>query len=497
MAKFLWFSLLLSLLIACQNQPSPATTAVSPTTASIEPTTPETAVSPISDEDVARYLNIYLIGSRPGAQEASQAIIAANDQRFVAVFIEMLRARQLGLPSNRFTHEYAADLQALTGQTFGEDWAAWVEWYGTTTLTPPPGFTAWKGTIFSAIDPRFKEFFQEEFPPRLRVEEIQWGGVRVDGIPALDNPAMLTAADASYMNPDDVVFGLYFNGDARAYPLRILDWHEMANDVVGGVPVSLAYCTLCGAAVAYNGQASDGNTYTFGSSGMLYRSNKLMYDRQTQTLWNQLTGEPVLGPLTAQEVSLEILPVVLTTWADWLAQHPDSKVVDIDTGFQRAYEPGAAYAHYFSSPDTMFPVAQRSDLLDAKAQIYALRVDGVAKAYPLDNLIQERVINDVVGETAVLLITSSDLLEVTGSSRLISQVTYSNGATVRAYERSAHTFVLGDDENSLVDENGRIWQITEETLTSSDGETLPRLGGHLAYWFGWYAFFPETLVYGQ
>lgn len=492
MERFLWMFLLIGLFIACQDQPVPVTD----TPIELTPLS-ETAVSPISDEEVARYLSIYLIGSRPGVQEASQAIIAANDQRFVAVFIEMLRARQLGLPSNRFAHEYAADLEALTGQTFGEDWAAWVEWYGTTTLTPPPGFTAWKGTIFSAIDPRFKEFFQEEFPPRLRVEEIQWGGVRVDGIPALDNPAMLAAAEASYMNPEEVVFGLYFNGDARAYPLRILDWHEMANDVVGGVPVSLAYCTLCGAAVAYNGQASDGNTYTFGSSGMLYRSNKLMYDRQTQTLWNQLTGEPVLGPLTVQEVSLEILPVVLTTWADWLVQHPDSKVVDIDTGFQREYEPGAAYAHYFSSPDTMFPVAQRSDLLDAKAQIYALRVDGIAKAYPLDNLIQERVINDMVGETAVLLITSSDLLEVTGSSRLISQVTYSNGATVRAYERSAHTFVLGDDENSLVDENGRIWQITEETLTGPDGETLPRLGGHLAYWFGWYAFFPETLVYGQ
>jgi len=413
----------------------------------------------------------------------------------VSVFIELLRFRLIGLPTNLAVTEYVADLEALTGQSFGEDWAAWVEWYGNTALTPPPGFTGWKGLLLATIDPRFGDFFQEDFPADLRVEEIQWGGVRVDGIPALDNPAMLTPAEATYLAPEDAVFGLDFNGDARAYPLRILDWHEMANDVVGGVPVSLAYCTLCGAAVAFDGRASDGTTYTFGSSGMLYRSNKLMYDRQTRTLWNQLTGQPVLGPLVAKGVTLDVLPVVLTTWSDWLAQHPDTKVVDINTGFSRDYTPGAAYAHYFSSPDTMFPVAQRSDLLDTKAQIYALRLDGTAKAYPLDVLLPERVVNDVVGETAVLLIASGTPVEVTGSSRFSGEVTYSNGAEVRAYERGENTFAEGADAYSVVDANGRVWQVTEEALVGPDGETLPRLGGHLAYWFGWYAFFPDTLVY--
>ncbi|MCL4267110.1 MAG: DUF3179 domain-containing protein [Anaerolineae bacterium] len=499
MRKIFGMLICIILLTACQNPPTLAATAVPPThTPSLQLTlTPVTAVPPLSDDLVAEYLNTYLLGSQEEAQATSQAILAANDQRFVAVFIELLYFRRIGLPTNRTTAEYAADLGALTDQSFGEDVIAWMEWYGNTELVPPPGFTEWKGVLFSTVDPRFVDFFQEAFPARLRVEEIQWGGVRVDGIPALDNPTMLTPAEATYLQPEDTVFGLSFNGDARAYPLRIMDWHEMANDVVGGIPVSLAYCTLCGAAVAYDGRASNGNTYTFGSSGLLYRSNKLMYDRQTGTLWNQLTGEPVLGTLAAEDVRLDILPVVLTTWADWLAQHPDSKVADINTGFPRDYAPGAAYAHYFSSPETMFPVAQRSDLLEAKAQIYALRLDDVAKAYPLASLMQERVVNDVVGETAVLLIAASDLVEVTGRSRLSDTVTYSNGTAVRAYERGENSFVLGVGENEVLDGDGRVWQITEEALIGPKGETLPRLGGHLAYWFGWYAFFPDTLVYGK
>jgi len=107
-----------------------------------------------------------------------------------------------------------------------------------------------------------------------------------------------------------------------------------------------------------------------------------MYDRQTKTLWNQLTGEPVLGKLVDKDVTLDLLPVVPTNWQDWQDQHPDTLVVNENTGFQRNHTAGAAYGNYFGSSDTMFPVAQRSDLLPAKDQIYALRVGGIPKAYP-------------------------------------------------------------------------------------------------------------------
>jgi hypothetical protein len=210
-------------------------------------------------------------------------------------------------------------LETLSGQSFGENWFAWIEWYGTTSYTPPSGFTSWKGRILGVLDPGFADFLQDEFPSTIRVEEILWGGVLVDGIPALSNATMIPADESTYMEPDEPVFGISINGDHRAYPLRILDWHEMANDVVGGVPVSLAYCTLCGSGIAFDGRASNGETYTFGSSGFLFRSNKLMYDRETRTLWNQLTGEPVLGKLVGTGIKLDLLPVVLTSWEPWQA----------------------------------------------------------------------------------------------------------------------------------------------------------------------------------
>ncbi|MDX1437348.1 MAG: DUF3179 domain-containing (seleno)protein, partial [Anaerolineales bacterium] len=194
---------------------------------------------------------------------------------------------------------------------------------------------------------------------------------------------------------------------------------------------------------------------------------------------------------------LDLLPVVLTSWEEWQNQHPDTRVTDINTGFSRPYTPGAAYGDYFASTETMFPVWQRSDLLDTKARIYALRVDGVPKAYPLDLLTEARVTNDTLVDTPVVLVASRGRVLVDGESRRAGPVSYDAGGEVRAYERGSHTFSPGPDEDILLDEQGQEWQVTEEALVGPDGETAPRLNGHLAYWFGWYAFFPNTLVYGE
>ena len=455
---------------------------------------------PISDPEAAQLMADLLGGSGESHRLALERIQSAQDDRFVAVFIELLRAAQIGLVSGPAVAPNLLALEALSGQSFGNDWPAWIDWYGASDLAPPPGFTGWKGELLSGIDPGFGEFLRDDLPSRIRVEEIQWGGVLVDGIPALDNPAMVEADKADYLDPGDPVFGISVNGDSRAYPLRILDWHEMANDVVGGVPVSLAYCTLCGAGIAYDGRAPNGETYTFGSSGFLFRSNKLMYDRQTRTLWNQLTGEPVLGELAVEEggeiLRLGLLPVVLTTWEEWQNQHPDTLALDLDTGFSRPYVPGAAYGDYFASDATMFPVWQRSDLLDTKARIYALQVGGVPKAYPLDLLAEERVVNDILAGTPVVLLAARGLVDVQGENRRVGSVTYEAGGEVRAYQRGGHTFSPGPGPDEVIDERGRLWHVTEEALTGPGGETVPRLNGHLAYWFGWFSFFPNTLVYG-
>jgi len=460
---------------------------------------PNAGVLPSPVPDPVRTKRMVELGGtdRRAAEAALNAVLETRDDHFVPVLIEMLRAAQIGIPVEIDYSTMVMAIEDISGQSLGDNWPAWVEWYGTTDIEPPPGFTGWKGRLLSFIDPRFADFLNDESSSRIRVEEIVWGGVRVDAIPALDNPKMIIASDADYLLAEEPVFGVALNGHARAYPLRILDWHEMANDVVGGVPVSLAYCTLCGAAIAYDTRASDGSAYTFGSSGFLFRSNKLMYDRQTRTLWNQLTGEPVVGRLAASGIRLALLPVVLTSWKDWRDQHPDTLVLSPETGYERYYLPGAAYGDYFASGDTMFPVWQRSKQLGDKDRIYALRVDGTPKAYPLALLVEEGVVNDTVGGTNVVLVAARGRVTVNGSSIRAGSVTYDAGGEVRAFLSGAEMFSAGASADELLDARGGIWRVTEEGLLSPEGEVVaPRLSGHLAYWFGWFAFFPHTLVYG-
>ena len=468
----------------------------------IEPTNTIPGVpSPVGDEtpsasiDIETVLEMLLDEEPEERDSAIQQIIANRDQRFIAVLIELMRAAQIGLVPLPDYPLVVEALETLSDQSFGRDWPAWIEWYGASELAAPKGFTSWKGRLLSGIDPRFAGFLKDEYPSRIRVEEIQWGGVMVDGIPALSNPEMIPADEAVYLDLGEPVFGISLNGDARAYPLRIMDWHEMANDVVGGVPVSLAYCTLCGAGIAFDGRAPDGNTYTFGSSGFLFRSNKLMYDRETGALWNQLTGEPVLGDLAAYDLRLALLPLVLTSWSDWLAQHPDTQVLSLDTGYERPYELGAAYGDYFSYEATMFPVWQRSDDLPAKSRVYALYLDGVPKAYSLDRLVEDQVVNDTLGETPIVLVAQRETVEVEGYNQRAGVVAYDSGGEVRVFDRGEHSFSPGQQPGTLLDEHGKSWQVSEEKLVGPDGETAARVSGHLAYWFGWFAFFPNTLIF--
>lgn len=237
---------------------------------------------------------------------------------------------------------------------------------------------------------------------------------------------------------------------------------------------------MCGSGILYDTTVG-GTTYVFGSSGFLFRSNKLMYDQQTHSLWHSLTGEPVVGPLTHSGIKLQVLPVVITTWEHWLRDHPDTVVLDINTGYERDYTPGRPYGDYFASPDTMFPVAPRDQRLPPKAYVFAIRHKAQAKAYPLMVLGKAGVINDTFAETPLTIIADVKT------------------RTARAYERRNYRFAPGRTPTTVIEKNsGDVWQVREDSLVNAaGGEQLPRLGGHLAYWFGWYAFYPHTQVYGQ
>jgi Protein of unknown function (DUF3179) len=366
-------------------------------------------------------------------------------------------------------------LEKLTGEKPGDGWDDWMRWQEAHPETGTiPGFGALQASVFELIDPNFKVFLTGSETHDIRLEEITWGGVIKDGIPALTNPKLIAAANASYLNDSDLVFGISINGDVRAYPLRILDWHEMFNDVIGGVPVSLAYCTLCGSGILFEttvaGQAAP---FVFGSSGFLYRSNKLMYDQATHSLWNQFTGRPVVGTLNGSGIELKTRPVVITQWGEWKAQHADSKVLALETGYKRDYGAGAAYSSYFDSDGLMFPTNVDETRLKQKDYVFALRGAGTEAAWPLKLFEGGAVINDRAGVIDVVLIGDA-------ATR-----------TVRAFRSEGQTFEKGATAG-MVKSGGGVWSVTEDALIGPDGKTLARLPGHIAYWFAWNGYYGKN-----
>ncbi len=367
-------------------------------------------------------------------------------------------------------------LETLTGEQAGRRWHDWVLWQEAhPELKAFEGHDSYLSTLFAAIDPNFISFVYPGVEHKIRLEEIVWGGVYKDGIPALTNPDLIAADEADYLTDEELVFGLSINGDVRAYPLRIMDWHEMFNDVVGGVPVSLAYCTLCASGILFETRRPDGSHFTFGSSGFLYRSNKLMYDHQTQSLWNQFTGEPVVGRLTDSDIALRTLPVAITSWDDWKTSNPETKVLSIETGYSRDYRPGKPYGDYFESADLLFPARVDRTELAPKDYVFALRSSGVHKAWSLASFEDRPVINDIAGALSLTLI--GDVAT----------------RTVRAYRTDGTKFEKTDDPRQLV-AKGEPWELTEEALINTGGKAFPRLPGHIAYWFAWSGYLGDSGV---
>ncbi|WP_419902754.1 DUF3179 domain-containing protein [Kiloniella sp.] len=401
-----------------------------------------------------------LVGSAQDREESLATFEQRGSLDVVPALIQALRF-------NPQDTQLRATLVKLTGQP-DQSWGDWMLWQENNPQVEPfEGFDIFKSRVAQLIDPNFAAFLYPGVQYSIRLEEIAWGGVSKDGIPSLDNPTLISAEDAEYLKNDDLVFGVSINGDARAYPLRIMNWHEMFNDVIGGVPVALAYCTLCGSGILYETDLGDGKEpIIFGSSGFLYRSNKLMYDKQTHSLWNQFTGRPVVGFLTGSKLELKTRPVTITTWKQWHAHNPDTKVLSLETGFRRNYGSGVAYREYFSSPELMFPVSVDQSDHAAKSYVFVLRVSGKEKAWPLSDFEKSKVINDTVDGLSVVLV---------GDAKT---------RTVRAFEGNGERFSTGSDTNSFVSESGK-WQLTENELISNSGEKLQRLPGHISYWFAW------------
>ena len=269
--------------------------------------------------------------------------------------------------------------------------------------------------------------------------EIFSGGPQKDGIPSLDHPKFVKAAEATFLKDNDRVLALKRNGIAKAYPLRILNWHEIVNDYFGNEGITITYCPLCGSGTASEAKVN-GESLQLGVSGLLYNSDVLMYDRQTQSLWSQILSQAVSGPMKG--TMLPAVAVTHTTWGDWRKRHPDTLVLGVNTGFNRNYSANP-YDGYEKESSIMFPVRFRLEGYHPKEQVLGLVIDGKAKAYPFVELSKgSGEVNDVLGVENV-------------------QVRYSHE------HKSAEIF-------------------------DTTGKPLP---GITLFWFAWYAFHPGTEVY--
>ena len=270
-------------------------------------------------------------------------------------------------------------------------------------------------------------------------ERILHGGPPRDGIPAINNPNFVPIAAVDFLHADDIVIGIKHNGTARAYPTRILIWHEIVNDRIGEHVFAVTYCPLCGTAMVFD-RNLNGKVRQFGVSGLLYQSDVLMYDRESESLWSQLALRAVSG--AAAGTTLTWLPSDHLTWAAWKKQHPDGEVLSIDTGYKRDYN-ASAYADYFASDTVMFPVPQTRKEFANKAWVIGVLINGAAKAYPIDTLPPDTVIRDSVG-----------------------------GKTIQVrYNANARQPIVTDDK----------------------GEAVAAV---LVFWFAWQAFYPATAVWG-
>ncbi|WP_070972266.1 DUF3179 domain-containing protein [Vibrio sonorensis] len=218
------------------------------------------------------------------------------------------------------------------------------------------------------------------------------GGPPKDGIPAIDNPKFTSADKVTYLHDDDVVMGVTINGVSKAYPLRILIWHEIVNDEFQDKTVVITYCPLCGTGMVFDGEVN-GTKRTFGVSGLLYQSDVLMYDRQTESLWSQLGLKSVSGK--EKGARLNWLPSHQMTWKAWKENYPQSLVLSLDTGFNRNYFANAYYS-YFQSDSPMFPVPSNRNELPAKSWVLGVLIDDRAKAYQISGLDQALSLEDQV-----------------------------------------------------------------------------------------------------
>ena len=227
--------------------------------------------------------------------------------------------------------------------------------------------------------------FDESTKKSVALDDLKQGCPARDCIPSIDDPKYVASDEADHVTDDAVVIAISYKGEKRAYPARILDRHEIVNDTIAGDPIAITWCPLCGSAVGVR-RTVGGEVTEFGVSGVLYNSDLVLYDRSTETLWDQIEAKGIVGPLTGE--TLELVPVTMTRWSRWRAAHPDTLVLSADTGFDRDYSLDR-YAKYRGSSELMFPVSRNDDRIHPKSVVFGFNVSGKSIAFTEARLEQD------------------------------------------------------------------------------------------------------------
>lgn len=316
-------------------------------------------------------------------------------------------------------------------------------------------------------------------PPELVFD----GGPGKDGIPALENPQFVAADEAMYIGDADLVIGYKSGNDIRAYPHLILDWHEIVNDEVHGDRVAITYCPLTGTAIAWN-RIINGIETTFGVSGLLYNTNLMPYDRETNSLWSQMLNASVNGDL--QDSQIQLFPLVETTWANWKKMYPETKVVSEETGYSRTY--GLyPYGNYRQNEGLFFPVTNKDERLFAKERVLGVIMDWGAKVFRFEHIDPDKtgkinVILDSFGPQALIIAGSKDFMVAFKASGII-------GTTDFIPIQDQLPLVFKDNLGNKYD----VFGIVQEG--PNHGERLHPVNSFMGFFFAFGTFYPTPEIF--
>ncbi len=437
------------------NRPELAEPAINRTSERFGPA-PDVPTGPISQEAGAALDRLFASFTGETDFEALSVVAEANDARIAWLLTDTLRFTGPG----PLQDELIATWESLAGIDLPDSRSAWGEstdhliaW----DLPAPPGYVDWKSQLFELVEPGWAPFFDD---PDATIDWrwVSWGGVLIDDrpideadslcprgcIPALNDPALTDAAGGAWYADDAIVFGVEINGEAVAFPKNIMEVHEMTNMNIGGRRIAMPYCTLCGSAQAYfidepiDDVLIDG-AYELRTSGLLSRSNKVMFELQTRSVFDTFTGEAVTGPLREASVWLEEISVRTSKWGDWKALHPDTKIVAQDGGIGRTYRDDPLGGRDDDGP--IFPIGDADNRLDVHESVLGIVTeDGTAIAVPV--------------EAALAALDAGEAVAIGGME-------------------------LAADAAGLV-------------ATDADGNEVV---AHESFWFAWSQFHPDTLLW--